>query len=132
MSVDDSYCFAYRYMYYDYISCNISLYLWIIPIALCMATLPLPSLDIPSRLSFAYIFLSEKLQPVKSKWAVFMEISLGKSILSTCMKKKQHDWVFFKTCWHTYKYRALYNIKHIKDLNKFLPEYLHLQNNFHK
>jgi hypothetical protein len=62
-----------------------------IPIALWIATRPLPSLDIPSRLSLAYMFLSEKLQPVKSKWAVFMEINFGKSIFSTCSVKDDAD-----------------------------------------
>jgi len=54
-----------------------------------MATLPLPSFDMPSLLSFVYMFLSVKLHPVKSKWAVFMDISFGNSIFSTCQIVKE-------------------------------------------
>lgn len=58
--------------------------LWMIPEALWMATRPLPSLDWPSLRSRAYMFFSEKLQPWKSKWAEFKEMSFGYSIFSTC------------------------------------------------
>jgi len=53
-----------------------------------MATRPLPSLDMPSLLSLAYILRSVKLHPVKSKWAVFIEINFGNNIFSTCNVNK--------------------------------------------
>lgn len=61
--------------------------LWSSPMALWMATRPLPSLDWPSLLSRAYMFFSEKLQPRKSKWAEFTAISLGYSMFSTCTER---------------------------------------------
>ena len=63
-------------------------HLWSSPMALCMATRPLPSLDCPSLLSRAYMFFSEKLQPRNSKWAEFTAISLGYSMFSTCRQKE--------------------------------------------
>ena len=63
--------------------------LWSSPMALWMATRPLPSLDWPSLLSRAYIFFSEKLQPRKSKWAEFTAISLGYSMFSTCTQRQK-------------------------------------------
>ena len=59
-------------------------HLWMCPVALYIATLPLPSLLMPSRLSAVYMFFSENTHCSKSKWREFqatnLECGLGGSM----------------------------------------------------
>ena len=50
------------------------------PVSLPMLTLPQPSLDNPSFLSLHFIILSLKLHSRKSKFRLFIEMSLGRSM----------------------------------------------------